>query len=230
MLKQNEGIMRNIKSDLRYMGNGYNKEVFKLVPCGSRVLDVGCNTGYLGEKLIREKNCSVYGIDYSRDALNVAKQKLNKIKRVDLEKYNNEVSGKFDIIIFADILEHIRFPEKTLKIYKKLLAPNGKIVASIPNVANVKNRIFLMLGMWNYTPVGLLDETHLRFFTKKTIIDMLQRTGLKSEKVYFTVGCKFFVLRYFNILKKVRKILCGINPKLFALQFVIICTKNEGKK
>jgi len=131
------------------------------------VLDVGCNTGYLGKDLIEKKKCYVFGIDYSKTAIDVAKKYLNKVKVVNLEKYSNNINDKFDVIIFADVLEHLKFPEKTLNIYKKLLNPNGVILASIPNIANINTRLKLLLGNWNYTDSGILDETHLKFFTKK---------------------------------------------------------------
>lgn len=208
---------------LRYEGTTYNNEVYRLVPKNTKVLDIGCNTGYLGEALINKKDCYVFGIDFSREALKIAKKKLNKTKRFDLEKYQNpRINEKFDVIIFADVLEHVRYPKRLLNIYKNLLSEKGIIIASVPNVANIKNRFNLFCGNWDYTRIGILDETHLRFFTKKTAMNLFKKSGYKPTLADYTSGFSFLFFRYFEALKKIRKILCGLNKNLFALQFIII--------
>lgn len=208
----------------KYFDN-YVEEVYNKIPPKSKVLDVGCNTGKLGKELKKRKDCVVLGIDLFEESLEIAKTRLDNVKKIDLEKYEKPFQDKFDVIVFADVLEHLRYPEKTLKIYKGMLNEEGFIIASIPNIANIKIRFSLLLGKWNYQESGILDKSHLRFFTKKTMKDLFQSSGYKIKIVDYTSGFSFLVFRYFKPLKRIRKILCGIWPSLFAFQFIV-----RGKK
>jgi len=200
-----------------------NNHIYKIIPNNKKILDVGCNTGNLGEKLIKNKNCEVWGIDYSKRVVGIAKKRLNKAIFFDIESYKIPFKNeKFDIIIFGDILEHLRYPEDILKKYSQLLNEDGLIIASIPNVASIKVRLKLLFGNWNYKLGGILDKTHLRFFTKKTIKELFENSGYKIIKMDSTPG---FIFKYSNILKKMAEFLCKIYPKLFALQFIITAKK-----
>src|SRR4030042_230941 len=203
-----------------------NELIYKLIPKNKKILDVGCNTGNLGEKLIKEKNCEVWGIDYSKEAIKLAKKRLTQTKVFDLETYKIPFpKEKFDIIIFADVLEHLRYPEEILKKFSNMLNESGLVFTSIPNIANIKIRFNLLLGKWDYQEEGILDKTHLRFFTKKTIRSLFRNSGYRIIEMDSTPGFKFFVLRYFKFLLKIQETLCKIYPKLFALQFIVIAKK-----
>lgn len=203
-------------------GTGYNEYVYSQVPSGKKVLDVGCWAGGLGRELIRKKNCYVVGIDNDKDALELAKKNLNDVIRLDLEKYSNpKLKEKFDIIIFADVLEHLRDPIKTINIFSKFLTKEGCFLVSLPNVANINNRLNIFFGNWNYTNTGILDKTHLRFFTKKTVLKIFSEEKFKSKIVESTPGFSFLFFRYFNLLKRIRYYLCKIYPPLFAFQFIV---------
>lgn len=203
-----------------------NQSIYSLVPTNKKILDVGCNTGNLGEKLIKEKNCIVYGLDYSKKAIEIAKRRLNKAIVFDLETYKIPFKNeKFDIIIFADVLEHLRYPEVILKKYSQLLNKNSLIIASVPNVANINIRLGLLFGNWNYQKGGILDRTHLRFFTEETMKRLFVDNGYRIIDIDSTPGFNFLILRYFKLLKILKERLCKINPKLFSTQFIIVAKK-----
>ena len=222
--------MNKEEQSLIYSRN-INSYICKYVINNKKILDIGCNTGSLGEKLIKEKNCIVYGIDCSKKAIEIAKRRLNKAIVFDLETYKLPFKNeKFDIIIFGDVLEHSRYPEEIMREYAKLLNKRGLVIASIPNVANIEIRFKLLFGNWNYEEEGILDKTHLRFFTNKTIVRMFKESGYKILKIDSSPGFSFLFLKYLGSLKKIREILCKIYPKLFALQFIVIAElKNETK-
>jgi len=213
------------KQFLEY-SHSLNHYIFSKIPKDKKVLDLGCNTGLLGKKLIEEKNCIVYGVDYSKEAIKIAKKNLIKAEIGDLEKEIPFKGEKFDRIILADIIEHLKYPEELLIKLKDFLKKDGEIIASIPNVANISIRLGLLFGNWNYKKTGILDKTHLRFFTKKTIKELFYNSGYKIIKLSSTPGFDFIVLRHFKILIYLRDKLCKIYPKLFALQFIVVA-KNK---
>ncbi len=205
----------------------YNKYVYSKIPKNKKVLDLGCNTGLLGERLKKNKNCIVYGADYSKEAIKIAKKRLDKAIVCDLEKYIPFMSEKFDIIILADILEHLRYPHELIERIKIILKKEGFIVACIPNIANINIRFHLFFGNWDYKCAGILDRTHFRFFTKKTMKKLFKNTGYKIIEIDSTQGFQFFCLYYLTFLKRIRERLCKIYPPLFANQFIIIAKKNQ---
>lgn len=154
-------------------------KIYTMVKDNSIVLDVGCSTGFLGEKLKMGKNCAVVGIDNDADAVKIAGKILDKTVRVDIESGMPRLGKKFDYIIFADVLEHTRNPEEIIRRFRKFLKKNGHIIVSLPNVAHPLIRLRLLLGKWDYTEVGIMDRTHVRFFTLKTARSMLSNAGLE---------------------------------------------------
>jgi len=198
--------------------NCCNSIVFNEIEEKSECLDVGCWTGNLGMKLINEKGCFVGGVDFNEEVLRVAKERgYREIYQVDLNKNPSDlkkVDKKYDYIICADVLEHTIKPEFILNLLKENLHDNGYIIISIPNVAFIQQRIFLLFGKFDYNPNGgIMDETHLKFFTKKYIFEIIRKNKFKIEKFYgySLVKNKFFFLR----------ILAKIWPELFAMQFLI---------
>ena len=195
----------------------FNKFVFDQVPSKSTCLDVGCWTGNLGKLLIKHKNCLVDGIDFKQVVLNKAQR--NKYRKTYLMNLNNEffdsklILNKYEVIIFADILEHLINPGVILSYFKRYLTPGGQIIISLPNIAFLLYRIQLLLGQWNYREFGTLDKTHLRFYTIKSGVDMVKAAGFKIVEV--KPYNQFGILRYIWPLDV-------IFPSLFAYQFMII--------
>ena len=195
-----------------------NEYVYDEVPEGLHCLDVGCWTGNLGKKLIKSKKCSVEGIDFMPAVLAKARQNgYGKTFCMNLNSNPNEISkikNKYDCIICADVLEHLINPELVLSLLKKKLAKQGVLIISVPNIAFLKQRMEILGGKFDYNPNGgIMDETHIRFFTAKSLQALCGRCGfeIKSFYGYSLVKNKFFFLRY----------LAKWWPKSFAIQFLV---------
>ena len=145
-----------------------------------RVLEVGCATGYFS-KVLNDRGCHVVGIERDPEAAAVAEQWAERVVVGDLDAGTlwQELEGEqFDVITFGDVLEHLRDPLTTLRTAVRLLKPSGTVVISVPNIAHGDVRIALLGGAFQYTEIGLLDRTHLRFFTKATLRDLVRDAGL----------------------------------------------------
>jgi methionine biosynthesis protein MetW len=157
-----------------------SKVVGKILP-GSIVLDIGCSDGMLGRYLVKEKDCVVDGVDIDLVAIERCKGIYRKVICKDFERdsFLDEFQLRsYDYIVIADIIEHLVNPEKLLSEINKLIKPDGVIIFSIPNVNHIALAIHLLLGSFNYSKNGLLDQTHLRFYTYETIVKLLQSNGL----------------------------------------------------
>lgn len=157
--------------------------VVEMVPQGLKTaLDVGCSGGALGYYLKNERGFeNVVGVEYSGPAVQKAKGYLDDVFEGDAcavelpEKYNNF----FDIVIFADVLEHLYDPWAVVHRYKKYLKPGGYALASIPNLKNLYTILNLLSDRFDYTDIGLLDNTHVRFFTASTAVEMFVNEGFR---------------------------------------------------
>lgn len=156
-----------------------------MVPMNSLVLDVGCHTGILAEALRKKNNARVIGIDTDQNALEIASPRMEKVLQIDVERsgWDTELCSKgffdFDAVIFGDVLEHTRDPMTILKSTRSLLKQDGRIIVSIPNVAHWRVRFGLFFGNFQYADSGILDRTHLRFFTSVTARAMIEECGYK---------------------------------------------------
>lgn len=156
----------------------------------SRVLDVGCACGEFGEKLKEIKNARVIGLEYNTQSIEIAKSTnaYENIIQCDLNKYKNISIGdvKFDYIVCNDVLEHIYEPKKVLNYLKQYLRDDGYFLFSIPNISHASIKANLLLNNFDYTHCGLLDETHIRFFTYKTVVNFLTDLKLEIEECKLT--------------------------------------------
>ncbi len=160
-------------------------KMFRLVGENKRVIDFGCATGYFAQ-LLTTKGCRVTGIEINQDAAKVAEQYCEQVIVADLDLVSlTEIlpDQAFDVAIFGDVLEHLRDPWRVLKETQKLLNSEGYIVASIPNIAHGSIRLALLQGKFDYTDLGILDNTHLRFFTRKTLEELLENSGYFIETI-----------------------------------------------
>ncbi len=161
--------------------------LYSFITPKSRILDIGCSSGHFGEVLVNDKNSEVIGIDIDNDDIQKAKKVLNKAYVRNIETDDIKDLGKFDIIIFADVLEHLLNPVNALKKIKKSLKPNGKILFSIPNMAHVSIRLSLLKGFFEYTSTGLLDRTHLHYYDEQEVFNIFNTAGYKIELMKPTV-------------------------------------------
>lgn len=157
-----------------------NVDVFTLIENNSKVLDVGCSSGKLAERLKKEKNCFVVGIERDSDLASKAQARCDKLVKADISQLKELPFSQnyFDCIVFADILEHIVNPDEVLLKLRGYLADEGYIVLSVPNIANWEIRLRLLFGNFNYGH-PLIDGGHLRFFTLSSIRRLLNDSGFR---------------------------------------------------
>lgn len=183
------------------------------IPEKSAILDVGCNTGYIGGYLIKNKRCICDGVDYNKEFLKKARKKgYRKTMALDLYSNNFHIEKKYDAILFLDILEHLPNPYDILKkITSENLNPGGIVIISLPNAARIEFRLKLLLGIFDYEKSGIMSQDHLRFFTKNSASQMIQKAGLKIVDILPTgMGSKFTLF-----------------DTLLSFQFIFICRKSE---
>ena len=154
-------------------------ELLALVPNSAKcVLDVGCGAGRLGEAIKARQGAKVVGLEFVPAAAQQARGRLDEVFEGDLEKLELPFEeGGFDCVICGDVLEHLREPARFLYQVRRWLKPDACVVASVPNVRHHSVVSALLEGNWSYEPAGLLDETHLRFFTRRDIVDLFECAG-----------------------------------------------------
>ncbi|MCW2544401.1 MAG: methyltransferase protein [Frankiales bacterium] len=157
------------------------------------VLDVGCATGYLAQ-MLRSRGCRVDGIEYDPVMAERAAPHVDRIETGDVQAMDLPAllgAQSYDVVVFGDVLEHLTEPQRVLTESLALLKPGGAIVASIPNVAHGAVRLQLLEGRFDYTSTGLLDETHVRFFTRETVLAMFEAAGLAIVEMRRTTAGLF---------------------------------------
>ena len=160
--------------------NSSHTLIVELVGYDKHVLDVGSSTGYLAEILVK-RGCRVTGFEIDPEAARQAEEHCERVIVGDVESLDlgEELDeGSFDVIIFGDVLEHLKDPLRALRRLKSFLGPRGYVVASIPNIAHGSVRLALMQGKFQYRSLGLLDSTHLRFFTRESLEQLFKDAGL----------------------------------------------------
>jgi len=172
----------NELSQQQYFGYMRPEMVAMLPSEYSKILEVGCNVGNFSQYI--NKPCEYWGIEPFENAAKVAKTKLDKILVGFYEEVENEIPDNyFDLVIANDVIEHMKEPWLFLQDIKKKMSPNGSLVLSIPNVRYYSNLIELLQEKdWKYRNCGILDITHLRFFTQKSIVRLLDESGFEIEK------------------------------------------------
>jgi 2-polyprenyl-3-methyl-5-hydroxy-6-metoxy-1,4-benzoquinol methylase len=169
----------DIEIDLENRQGTSHAFLVEMVGANKRVLDVGCDTGYLGEALSALGNETV-GFEANPATAEVARAKMSRVEIGDLETTDLvELFGRgsFEVIVFGDVLEHLRDPLPVLRQARPLLAPGGSVLVSTPNVAHGDVRLALLDGRFRYTKVGILDDTHTRFFTRDSLVQFLHDAG-----------------------------------------------------
>ena len=156
------------------------KDLVRKIEPNSTVLEFGPSAGRLTQYMKDELNCKVYIVEIDQAAFEKCKQFAYDGVCDDIETYSweNMVDGvHFDYVIFADVLEHLRDPEKVINVVKKYIDENSKILVSVPNITHNAVVLQLLNQRFDYQPTGLLDNTHIHFFTKETAREMFERVG-----------------------------------------------------
>lgn len=200
------------------------------------VLDIGCACGDLGKALKKEKNCTVYGMEYNKSSIEMAEKtgSFEKIYQLDLNNFDinnySNLEKKVDYIIFGDVLEHVIDPQKTLETFKKLLKKDGFFIISLPNIAHASIKASLLNDEFEYGETGLLDQTHLRFFTYKSIATFLSDIYLEIVDVKFVPldlhG--FFLKDYYVKISDTTKHHIFSDPHSFVCQYVMKISNSDA--
>jgi len=188
--------------------SGPRNEMLQFVPEQvERVLEIGCGTGEFGKTLKLRKNIEVWGVELTQNAAKEARAKLDKVLVGNIEEDNLDLPDNyFDCVIFNDVLEHLVNPWLVLKRVKNTLSDKGYVVASIPNIRYFDIiRQLIDRKEWSYRDSGILDRTHLRFFTINSIKDMFESCGYTIINIQGIHGREFpWKFRVFNLFMKKR--------------------------
>jgi SAM-dependent methyltransferase len=169
--------------------SGCNEALLQAVPAlGRRILEVGCGQGQLGAALRRQNpQRQVYGIEREAAVAAQARTRLDHVFVLDVERQDPPLEpGSLDCILYGDVLEHLLAPEEVLRRHQALLRPEGIILCSVPNVQHHTLLTALLRGDWQYTGAGLLDATHLHFYSYSTFFKLLLDCGYAPEIVVAT--------------------------------------------
>ncbi len=190
----------------------------------SRVLDIGCATGCFAKELSKKK-CEIWGMDDNGEAVKNATKYCKKalVANVDIGGNFKLPKKYFDYVILLDVIEHLLHPENVLSMLKPHLKAGGKVIVSTPNIAHASIRLMLLKGEFTYASLGIMDNTHVHFYTRSTFSDLLKTAGLRVLNMIPTNGmCKVPLL--YKITDRLpppwQYRIAKTIPTLFSYQFI----------
>jgi len=203
-----------------------------LIAPNSRVLDVGCGTGVITDTIRRQKSASIIGIEPDAERVQRAVARGLDVHLGALSPDFIRQHGPFDYIVFADVLEHLPNPAEIVAMARGGLKPGGSVVASIPNVAHWFVRTDLLRGRFDYQDCGIMDATHLRWFTRRTVREFFERLGFQITALDCTVNINLPDYQRRNPWRRMphafrRKLvgkLAAWSPALFGCQHIVRAT------
>jgi O-antigen biosynthesis protein len=190
------------------------------------VLETGCANGRFSH-VLAEHGCSVVGVEMDSGAAQEAAKYCEQVIVGDLEDpaVQAQIPSGFDVLLFGDVLEHLVKPWEVLKELRSRLEPGGSVVISMPNVAHWDVRIGLLFGRFDYQYDGVMDATHLRFFTRRTLLEMLEQTGFRVEQIDRTTMLPSWVYHIRLVRRFAPRLLLPmlvrLAPNLFTWQFIV---------
>jgi 2-polyprenyl-3-methyl-5-hydroxy-6-metoxy-1,4-benzoquinol methylase len=154
-------------------------ELIPLIPKNTKaLLDVGCGAGTFGKNVKNSLGCDVWGIEPVEEPALEAEKVLDKVVLGLFDEALPQINRTFDVVCFNDVLEHMPNPWDALKKTKNLLNENGVVIASLPNILHYQEFLDILFKKdWKYEEAGIMDKTHLRFFTKRSIVRMFEECG-----------------------------------------------------
>ncbi|MGB4813048.1 MAG: class I SAM-dependent methyltransferase [Methylophilaceae bacterium] len=166
-------------------------KVVRMVGNDKRVLEIGAGPGSI-TKMLQQNNCRITGVEVDSTAIEKLIEFCEKVHQCDLNAPNWSAvlddSGKFDVLVAADVFEHLYWPQQSLKALKPFFAENGYLVVSLPHVGNNAIVASILSGDFEYRDWGLLDRTHIRFFGLKNMQDLFEQAGYKIIAAEFVVN------------------------------------------
>jgi methionine biosynthesis protein MetW len=161
--------------------------LMRLIPRETKVLELGCASGYLSGYMEQKLGCRVTGLEADSTATTIAAQRCHEVYTIDLDTENAfekaQASAPYDVLLAAAVLEHLKYPERLLQTAKGLLKPNAVLIVSLPNIAHWSIRLRLLRGKFDYQDYGVMDRTHLRLYTLKSGRELIEGQGYNVEQV-----------------------------------------------
>lgn len=214
-----------------YKNNG-NQAILQYIPNNCKVLDIGCGAGD-NAKILISRGCIVDGITLSIDEATITTPILNKCFVYNLENgLPPEVHEHYDVVLCSHVLEHIFYPQKLLNDIHAILNPSGILIVALPNIMHYRSRWELVKGNFNYMDSGIWDNTHVRWYTFKTGIELFENNGYFIKKA--TVDGEIPFLTFFKFIphwirKKILSALKYISKGFWGYQLIYIVQNSRNQ-
>lgn len=199
--------------------------LMRLIPPNSRVLELGCASGYLSGYMEQALNCRVTGLEADPAATAIAQTRCSAVYTVDLDSPDAltpaQQDAPYDVLLAAAVLEHLKYPERLLQTVRTLLKPDARIIISLPNIAYWRIRLRLLRGNFDYEDYGVMDRTYLRLYTRKTGAALSTQNGYRIEQFYIAgSGLQNMVNRLAHRFH--RPLPAPILPELLAYELIYV--------
>ncbi len=191
-----------------------------------RVLDVGAATGYIGDAIRAAREAELVGVESDASA----RSQLRYERAFETLDAVPATEG-YDLGLLLDVIEHTPDPRATLEKTARTLKAGGTLLVSVPNVAHWSMRLLLLLGRFDYKESGILDRTHIRFFTRRSYLATLREAGLTVEREAFSIAPVELLVPWiekvpgWSLVRGARRLLAWLWPGLLAYQLLARCRK-----
>lgn len=200
-----------------------NKAVLKLIPDNAmHILDIGCGNGGIREYV--NKSTKIDGITISQEEYNICLSKLDNVYLHNLENGLPSLNKHYDVIIASHIIEHIAYPERLLNDIKNIMKDADILIVALPNVMHYKSRIQILKGNFNYENTGVMDYTHLRWYTFNSAQKLFTDNNFRCISASVDSITPFYkITKYLpiKIQQLIKKITFGISKGLFGMQILM---------
>ena len=204
--------------------------LMRLVPPGSRVLELGCSSGYLSGYMRQSLGCYVVGAEADPNATALAAAHTDEVYTLDLDDTDATLAAvqgnaPYDVLLAPAVLEHLRYPEPLLRALRPLLTDEATVIVSLPNIAHWQFRWRLLRGVFDYEDYGVMDRTHTRLYTLKTGRELLEANGYSVTEVHIAGSG---VQNTLNALTGRRFRWPLVLPGLLAYELIYVAKKQAG--
>jgi methionine biosynthesis protein MetW len=207
--------------------------VVRELPEKCTILELGCATGYFASELVK-RGFDVTGIERDPDAVLVARSRGVKVIHADIDVPDAfcGFEDKFDVILAMDVLEHLATPDRLLRQLRRILRPGGKLIITGPNVAFWSVRISLLRGHWIYRDSGVMDATHLRWYTLASWTELIESNGFTvmnsgpAERGTLPAESYIRKLMGADVARGLANFATKRLPRLFAIVFLFVARES----